>query len=79
MVGFIDPATSTVLSPIPLCAPRPFWGRAQAQAGRLRSRISIGRIGAVGSIRKRSPDMDADGIDAVFLYRAWGLFSGGHS
>jgi hypothetical protein len=33
----------------------------------------------VGSIRKRSPDMDADGIDAVFLYQAWGLFSGGHS
>jgi hypothetical protein len=52
----------------------PLWGRAQAQAGRLRSRISIGRIGAVGSIRKRSPDMDPDGI-AVFLYPSLGPVS----
>src|ERR1700730_18891180 len=51
----------------------PLWGRAQAQAGRLRTgSASAGSASPVGSIRKRSPDMDADGIDAFFFYPSLG-------
>jgi len=54
----------------------PLWGRAQAQAGRLRTgSASAGSASPVGSIRKRSPDMDADGIDAVFFSWQPGLLA----